>query len=203
MYTHQGTGQEEGEGIEGRLMRRMGRCRTGNRQKETEAPLEQPPPPLRAISLWARCQMKIPKDNGNTNDWLDTKKNYNWKKRGAPAKKKPAGCNGKGVCERRKRRKEKERETGNRRKREGTRTIGNNISIPIEPTHTNATVRWGCFRRGKGCRGLLDRRGRVWRGTRGRSERVKNITPSHTGATSRMKRTLTNTNNGRHKRTAG
>lgn len=40
-------------------------------------------------------------------------------------------------------------------------------------------------------------------GVRGRSERVKNITPSHTGATSRMKRALTNTNNGRHKRMAG
>lgn len=40
-------------------------------------------------------------------------------------------------------------------------------------------------------------------GVRGRSERVKNITPSHTSATSRMKRALTNTNNGRHKRMAG
>lgn len=44
-------------------------------------------------------------------------------------------------------------------------------------------------RRGSGCRG-------------GCSERVKNITPSHTSADSRMKRTLTNTNNGRHKRRA-
>lgn len=39
---------------------------------------------------------------------------------------------------------------GDRREREGARTIGNNISIPIEPTHTNATVRRGCLLGGKG-----------------------------------------------------
>jgi len=102
------------------------------------------------------------------------------------------------------------------------RTIGNNISIPIEPTHTNATVRprgcplagsvrgagvrrpIGAIREGTGDGGYV-RRGREGGGggTGARSERVKNITPSHTGAASRMKRALTNTNNGRHKRTAG
>jgi len=95
------------------------------------------------------------------------------------------------------------------------RTIGNNISIPIEPTHTNATVRpRGCplagSVRGAGVRRPIGairegtgRRGLRTGGTGARSERVKNITPSHTGAASRMKRALTNTNNGRHKRTAG
>lgn len=39
---------------------------------------------------------------------------------------------------------------GDQREREGARTIGNNISIPIEPTHTNATVRRGCLLGGKG-----------------------------------------------------
>lgn len=43
----------------------------------------------------------------------------------------------------------RERE-GDQREREGARTIGNNISIPIEPTHTNATVRRGCLLGGKG-----------------------------------------------------
>ena len=95
------------------------------------------------------------------------------------------------------------------RKREGARTIGNNISIPIEATHTNATLSWSHFG-GKGRRGarsVTRANGVGWKGGGGRrggcSERVKNITPSHTGADSRMKRTLTNTNNGRHKRTAG
>lgn len=154
--------------------------------------------------------MKIPKDNGNTNDWLDTKKNYNWKKRGVLTKKK--------------KRKNEERERMNwskqegrterggceadykKRKREGARTIGNNISIPIEATHTNATLSWSHFG-GKGRRGsrsVTRANSEGQRGGRrgGCSERVKNITPSHTGADSRMKRTLTNTNNGRHKRTA-
>lgn len=54
--------------------------------------------------------------------------------------------------------------------------------------------------RGAGVRSIG---GGGYEGVRGRSERVKNITPSHTGAASRMKRALTNTNNGRHKRMAG
>lgn len=57
----------------------------------------------------------------------------------------------------REREKEGEERQGGRREREGERTIGNNISIPIEPTHTNATVRRGCLLGGKGRRGSLDR----------------------------------------------
>ncbi|KAG7211070.1 hypothetical protein KM043_016431 [Ampulex compressa] len=56
---------------------------------------------------------------------------------------------------------------------------------------------------GPGPRGAGVRPGGGAQGAQGRSERVKNITSSHTGADSRMKRALTNTNNGRHKRMAG
>src|SRR5580765_732460 len=72
----------------------------------------------------------------------------------------------------------REEREGDRREREGARTIGNNISIPIEPTHTNATVRRGCLLGGKGRRGSLDRRERARRGTRafGKSKKYYTLT---------------------------
>jgi len=155
--------------------------RAGNRQRAKERSGEGSAtgtnyPPRRFISLRVRRQMKIPKDNGNTNDWLDTKKNYNWKKRGAPAKKKRWWRERGGRRCARVRGREKKK--SGRREREGERTIGNNISIPIEPTHTNATVRWGCLLGGKGRRGSLDRRRRARRGTRafGKSKKYYTLT---------------------------
>lgn len=68
---------------------------------------------------------------------------------------------------------------------------------------SNPRIRMRRFGEGA-CLGVRDARSAgAGEGVRGRSERVKNITPSHTGAASRMKRALTNTNNGRHKRMAG
>lgn len=73
----------------------------------------------------------------------------------------------------------REERKGGRREREGVRTIGNNISIPIEPTHTNATVRRGCLLGGKGRWGSLDRRGRARRGTRAFGKSKKYYTLTH------------------------
>lgn len=158
-----------------------------------------------------RRQMKMPKDNGNTNDWLDTKKNYNWKKLGRVASTK-----------------KKEHEL-----------LGIIYQYTSNPRIRMRRSKWGKGRRRRRWRWRNSSRSRcVWRGCKGtrderkkrrvamvnpgwkrerpvggegegmgsymrlsrfesgwRSERVKNITPSHTDDDSRVKQALPDANN--------